>query len=98
MAGVVVTQTILLLLTITKRKVAFGESVVVHLVVRGGAWVFVLIVCESSLSYQCIHSDLCLHLTVSLVGDNYTLLTLCLHKWQSPSGHHACVRSFTSHT
>ncbi|KAF8954914.1 hypothetical protein BDZ97DRAFT_364066 [Flammula alnicola] len=44
MAGVVVTQAISLLLTTTKRKVAFGESVVVHLVVRDGAWVFVLIV------------------------------------------------------
>ncbi|KAF8962284.1 hypothetical protein BDZ97DRAFT_1119698 [Flammula alnicola] len=44
MAGVVVTQTILLLLTVAKKKVAFGESLVVHLVVRDGAWVFVLIV------------------------------------------------------
>ncbi|KAF8960808.1 hypothetical protein BDZ97DRAFT_1284220 [Flammula alnicola] len=44
MAGDVFTQTILLLLTIAKRKVAFGESLLVHLVVRDGAWVFVLLV------------------------------------------------------
>ncbi|KAF8960806.1 hypothetical protein BDZ97DRAFT_1665344 [Flammula alnicola] len=44
MAGVLLTQTILLVLTIAKRKIAFGESPIVHLVVRHGAWVFVLVV------------------------------------------------------
>ncbi|KAF8960809.1 hypothetical protein BDZ97DRAFT_1284301 [Flammula alnicola] len=43
MAVDVFTQTILLLLTIAKRKIAFGESLVVHLVIRDGAWVFVLL-------------------------------------------------------
>ncbi|KAF8960805.1 hypothetical protein BDZ97DRAFT_2077295 [Flammula alnicola] len=44
MAGVMVAQTILLLLTLARRKIAFGESLVVRHVVRDGAWVFVLVI------------------------------------------------------
>jgi len=44
MAAVVFSQTILLILTLRKRRVAFGQSPLVDLVVRDGAWVFVLVV------------------------------------------------------
>ncbi|KDR79385.1 hypothetical protein GALMADRAFT_137227 [Galerina marginata CBS 339.88] len=44
MATVVFSQTVLLILTVRKRKVAFGQSPLIDLVVRDGAWVFVLIV------------------------------------------------------
>ncbi|KAF8900702.1 hypothetical protein CPB84DRAFT_1778704 [Gymnopilus junonius] len=44
MAAAIFSQTVLLILTVRKRKVAFGQSPVVDLVVRDGAWVFALIV------------------------------------------------------
>ncbi|TFK37875.1 hypothetical protein BDQ12DRAFT_684773 [Crucibulum laeve] len=43
-ASVVLTQVILLLMVVVKRNVAFGRAPVVHLVVREGAWIFVLVV------------------------------------------------------
>jgi len=44
MVTVIASHTALLILTVRKRKVAFGQSPVVDLVVRDGAWVFVLVV------------------------------------------------------
>ncbi|KAF9481753.1 hypothetical protein BDN70DRAFT_506282 [Pholiota conissans] len=44
MAGVIATHFILLFLTIAKRRTAFGESPIVHMVVQDGARVVVLIV------------------------------------------------------
>ncbi|PPQ75168.1 hypothetical protein CVT26_008698 [Gymnopilus dilepis] len=44
MVVVICSHIVLLVLTVRKRKVAFGQSPVVDLVVRDGAWVFVLIV------------------------------------------------------
>jgi len=44
MGGVILTQAVLLILTLAKRKVAFGASPLVHMVVHDGARVFVLIV------------------------------------------------------
>ncbi|KAF8191278.1 hypothetical protein BJ912DRAFT_295352 [Pholiota molesta] len=44
MAAVIITQVVLLFLTVAKRRVASGASPVVHIVVHDGARVFVLIV------------------------------------------------------
>ncbi|KAF9044204.1 hypothetical protein BJ165DRAFT_185754 [Panaeolus papilionaceus] len=43
MASIMVTQTTLLFMTVAKRKIAFGQSPVIDLVVRDGAWIFVLV-------------------------------------------------------
>ena len=45
-ASVIISHTVLLFMTIAKRKVAVGQSPVVELVVRDGTWAFVLVVCE----------------------------------------------------
>ena len=45
-ASVIISHTVLLFMTIAKRKVALGQSPVVELVVRDGTWAFILVVCK----------------------------------------------------